>query len=169
MVLRAMSVCVAVMVWYFIAPLDRPWSVAVGVVLGLGVLLVGVVACWQIWAVVRSPYPRLRALGALMFSFPLLIMLFATSYLLMGQDNPEAFSESLTRVDALYFAMTVFTTVGFGDITAVSEAARILATVQMLVDLVYVGLLVRSLVEAARLGAEQRAAGNPRSSTTHRE
>ena len=40
------------------------------------------------------------------------------------------FSEPLTRTDALYFTVTVFSTVGFGDITAKTEAARLVVTGQ---------------------------------------
>ena len=43
--------------------------------------------------------------------------------------------QPLTRADALYFAVTVFSTVGFGDITPESEAARVVLIVQMLGDL----------------------------------
>jgi len=63
----------------------------------------------------------------------------------MARDRPGSFSQPLTRVDALYFAMTVFTTVGFGDIAARSQVARVVVIVQMLADLVYVGLLARVL------------------------
>ena len=43
-----------------------------------------------------------------------------------------SFTEPLTRADALYFTVTVFSTVGFGDITAKSETARVVLIVQML-------------------------------------
>jgi voltage-gated potassium channel len=165
MTLRAVAVATVVMSWYFLAPLNRSWDTATAVALGIGLLLIAAAACWQIWAIVHSPYPRLRAMGALMSSFPLLILLFATSFFLMGEGDPGAFSERLTRIDSLYLTMTVFSTVGFGDITPVSETARVLVMVQMLADLIYVGLLVRALVEAARLGAERRAA-EPDSSTS---
>ncbi len=32
--------------------------------------------------------------------------------------DPAAFNETLTRIDSLYFTLTVFATVGFGDIAA---------------------------------------------------
>jgi hypothetical protein len=48
----------------------------------------------------------------------------------------EGFAGPLTRTDALYFTVTVFPTVGFGDITARSETARIVVTGQMIADLV---------------------------------
>jgi Ion channel len=39
----------------------------------------------------------------------------------------------------LHFAVTVFSTVGFGDISAKSEAARLVVTGQMLADLIASG------------------------------
>ena len=53
--------------------------------------------------------------------------------------------------------MTVFTTVGFGDITARSEAARIVLIVQMLADLVLLGAGVRVLLGAVQRGRERRS------------
>ena len=41
--------------------------------------------------------------------------------------------------------MTVVTTVGFGDITPVGQAARAIVTVQMIFDLLFLGVAVRIL------------------------
>jgi hypothetical protein len=78
----------------------------------------------------------------------------------MSETASSTFSEPLTRLDAMYFTVTVFATVGFGDITAVSAGARAIATVQMVGDLVLVGLIARAIVDAvnqgrSRLGAER--------------
>ena len=62
-------------------------------------------------------------------------MVFASTYFLMEQASAANFTEPLTRTDALYFSVTVFTTVGFGDITAKSETARFVLIIQMLADL----------------------------------
>jgi voltage-gated potassium channel len=70
-----------------------------------------------------------------------------------------AFTEPLGKTTALYFTVTVFATVGFGDIVPKSEAARIVTTVQMLADLVVVGLVVRVLLGAARASRERSAPG----------
>jgi hypothetical protein len=54
----------------------------------------------------------------------------------MAANHPANFStHALTRTDALYFTVTVFSTVGFGDITAASQSARLVVTAQMLLDL----------------------------------
>ncbi|WP_432991750.1 potassium channel family protein [Dactylosporangium sp. CA-233914] len=163
-VLRTVLVTTAAVVWYLIAPLagasSAPvWAEAVG-----GLALIGALVAWQVRAVLRSAHPWLRAAEALGLSFPLLMLLFATSYVLMSGARPAAFSERVTRFDALYFSVTVFATVGFGDIVPVSEAARLLVMVQMLADLAYIGLFVRIIVAAARAGVvrqEGPAPGEP--------
>jgi hypothetical protein len=40
-------------------------------------------------------------------------------------------AEPLSRTDALYYTITVFSTVGFGDITPRADLARIVTMVQM--------------------------------------
>ncbi len=62
----------------------------------------------------------------------------------------------LTRTDALYFTVTVFSTVGFGDITAKSEVARLVVTSQIFVDLLILGLGVRILTGAITRGQRRQ-------------
>jgi hypothetical protein len=78
----------------------------------------------QVRSIIRAAYPALRAVGALATSVPVFLLLFAGTYFVMGSISVDNFSQPLTRTDTLYFTVTVFATVGFGDITAVSEAAR---------------------------------------------
>ena len=124
----------------------------------------------QILAVSRSPYPRLRAVEAVAISFPLLICLFASTYYAMGRANPASFNETLTRTDALYFTITIFATVGFGDVVASSQAARIGVTLQMVADLLLIGVIARVLLGTARQrqaaleAAPPAATGHPVSS-----
>src|SRR3712207_8904455 len=62
-------------------------------------------------------------------------VVFAATYCTISAQQPEAFSEPLNRTDGLYFTMTVFATVGFGDITPTTELTRLLVTLQMVVNL----------------------------------
>ena len=52
--------------------------------------------------------------------------------------------------------MTVFSTVGFGDIVPRAEAARIVLMVQMLGDLALLGAGARVLLGAVRRGQQRR-------------
>lgn len=141
---------------YFAAPLTRRFTLVTGVALAAALAVLGVLVAWQARAIVRSPSPRLRTAEALGTSIPLFVVVFATCYCLMGNDAPDAFSEPLSHVDALYFTVTVFSSVGFGDIAPRSQAARALTTVQMIGDLVILGVVAKVLVEAMQRGVERR-------------
>jgi hypothetical protein len=67
------------------------------------------------------------------------------------------FTERLDHTRALYFTITVFSTVGFGDITPRADLARIIVSIQMLLDLVILGSVVRA-------PAPQRRPDRPHSS-----
>jgi voltage-gated potassium channel len=51
----------------------------------------------------------------------------------------------------------VFATVGFGDITPVSTPMRMVVTVQMLLNLVILGVVIKLIASAAQRGMRQRA------------
>jgi hypothetical protein len=57
---------------------------------------------------------------------------------------------------ALYFTVTVFSTVGFGDITAKTGTARLVVTGQMIADLVILGLAIKVIVGAVRRGRQRQ-------------
>ena len=103
----------------------------------------------QIRATMRSPHPALRAVESLGVSVPLLLLLFSATHFLLGGLVPGSYTQALTRFDALYFSVTMFSTVGFGDIAPVSQVARIVTTLQMLVNLIFLGVVARVLFGAA--------------------
>jgi voltage-gated potassium channel len=149
-VLRACLLTAVTVSLYVMAPLDRRPEGAVAVTLALWLLVFAVVFAWQIRAVIRSSHPGLRAAEAVAVSVPLLIVLFASAYFVIGQTNPASFTEPLTRIDAMYFTVTVFATVGFGDISPRTDSARMLVTTQMLTDLVLIGLIAKVLFGAVQ-------------------
>jgi len=85
----------------------------------------------------------------------LYLLLFASAHFLMQRAAAGNFTQPLTRTDALYFSVTVFTTVGFGDIAAKSETARVVLIVQMLADLALLGAGARVLLGAVRRGRQR--------------
>jgi len=152
---RSMVLSVAIVVGYFVLPMTRLQAAELGVLVG-GLALVALLLAWQIRAITRSPYPRIRAAGALATSVPLFLIIFATTYYLMSESRASYFTEPLDRLDALYFTVTVFATVGFGDIAPVSHAARIVTMLQMIGDLAIIGLAARALLNAVQTGLERR-------------
>jgi hypothetical protein len=143
---------------YFLAPLDRMDRLPMAVSLVLALLVLLGVTIWQIRQITRSAYPGVRAIEALAITAPLFLLLFAATYFLLAQDDPANFStHTLTRTDALYFTITILATVGFGDITATSQTARLLVSAQMILDLFVLGLGIRVFIGAVQRGREQQA------------
>ena len=155
--LRALASTVALIVIYYLLPLDEASIGFAAWMLVIGLLsLIGLVA-FQVRAITKATYPALRAVGALATSAPLFLLLFAGTYFVTGNLYAGSFSEPMTRTDALYFTVTVFATVGFGDITAVSQAARALVTGQMVLGIMVVGLGAKILVDAVKQGLQRRS------------
>ena len=157
-VLRMVGSTAALVAIYYLLPLNRSstWVAVTMLAIGL-VVLVGLVAFQVRWILV-SPFPGLRGVEALATSIPLFLLLFASTYVVLATISASNFSEPLTRTDALYFTVTVFSTVGFGDITAKTEAARLVVTGQMIADLVTIGLAVKVIVGAVRQGRQRQPA-----------
>jgi voltage-gated potassium channel len=159
--LRSIFVAVALVVVYYLAPLDRSLDAGSWIRFGLGLLTLGAVIPWQVRSVMGSDAPWLRAANSVVIGLPLLLLLFAAAYVVIARNVPDAFTEPLSRTDALYFTVTVFATVGFGDITPRAEIARIAAMTQMIVGLIAVGVVAKALFGAARLSAERRGPRAP--------
>ena len=152
--LRALATAVVLVALYYLLPLNHIKSVPLTLTVGLLILLAGI--AWQLHAIVRASQPAVRAIAALASTVPLFLLLFAAIYVTMAQASPANFStHRLTRTDALYFTVTTFATVGYGDISAASQSARLVVTVQMVLDLLVLGLGIRAFVGAVQLGKQQ--------------
>lgn len=154
-------VATAIVFAYFVLPFTSPLAADSVVEMVVGLTLVGALLGWQIREILRSTYPTIRAISALEVTVPLFLVVFSTTYYLLGRAHPGWFSETLTRLDAAYFTVTVFATVGFGDITAVSETARAITTGQMVGDVVLVGLIARVVVGAVQEARGRRGSTRP--------
>ena len=156
-VLRGLVVTTVLVVLYYLLPMDRPVDTGTVLRLLIGLLIFAGLTVWQVRAIAGSRYPGLRAAEALGLIIPLYPLLFASTYYLMERASVANFTQPLTRTDALYFSVTVFTTVGFGDITAKSETARGVLIVQMLADLALLGAGARVLLGAVHRGLQRRS------------
>ena len=128
---------------------DLPWLI-------LDLVIFGVVVAIQVPAIIKAKYPKLRAIEALAVTVPLFLLIFSRVYLSNSLTDPAVFTLPLDNTTALYFTVTVFATVGFGDIVAQTNGMRLLVTLQMLLDLVVLGLVIRLLTSAAQRGVQRR-------------
>ncbi|MGW4820252.1 potassium channel family protein [Streptomyces sp. NPDC004227] len=158
---RSVLVTAGLVTAYYLLPLDGRASATTVILLGLGLVGVALFFAWEVWAIARSPYPRLKAVEALAITLPLFLLLFAGAYHLLDHSDPSSFTEPLTRTDALYFALTTFTTVGYGDITARSQTGRVPAMLQMTGGLLLVGVAARVLTGAIQAGLRQQHRDRP--------
>jgi voltage-gated potassium channel len=159
-VLRSCASVVVLLVVYYAAPLDRALTPATGLVFVSALVLFGGTVAFEVRGILSSPRPRLRAIRALAVGVPLLLVVFASAYCTVSAQQSGAFSEALDRTDGLYFTVTIFSTVGFGDITAQTELARILVTIQMVFGLITVGVIAKVVFGAVHV-AETRRRANP--------
>jgi hypothetical protein len=167
---RDLLALVAVIVAYYAAPLGELSSsvgsvalAVVGLLFGLGIL---------VWLIIRqvvllvdsrpdSPDVRADALVLLIF---VVVPLFALGYFALEKADAAQFADLETKTDSLYFTLSTLATVGFGDVHATGQIARVLVMVQMAFDLVFVAAVVSVVSSHIR----QRAA-TVRSNATRRE
>ncbi|WP_411103521.1 potassium channel family protein [Streptomyces sp. cmx-4-9] len=156
--MRSTASVVLLTALFYLAPLDGGLEAVTLLMLLLGLVVFGGVVVLQVSAITRAEYPRLRAVEALATAVPLFLVLFSATYFVLAEQVPHTFTEPLTRTDALYFTVTVFATVGFGDIAPINGTGRALVTVQMVADLILVGLIFKALFGAVRIGMRRQKA-----------
>lgn len=156
---RVVLTTAALLLIYANWPLESDYRVSLVVRLLGGLVGLGLIFGFQLRSILRSQTPGVRAIEALASSIPLLLIVFAGTYVAMSSSDPAAFTEPLTKNGALYFTITILATVGFGDIAPVSDAARLVVSLQMLVDLVILGVGIRVVVGAIQISRKRREDG----------
>ncbi len=149
---RALLSAALLIAAYYVCPLEHRAHQSVALRLFLALTVFSVVLAIEVRQITKNDRPMLRAGVAMATIIPLFLVVFAWIYLTMSKSNPAAFGETLNRTGALYFTVTVFSTVGFGDITPKTDPARIVAMVQMMSDLAVLAVVVRLILGAATRG-----------------
>jgi voltage-gated potassium channel len=139
---NALTLGGALLFYYFlpIGDQDRPiWRLALFVA-GLGGLIILIVRqLARQLAAGSDPGVRVRSLIALLYP---VIALFALAYYLIQTSDPTQFVDLETRTDALYYTVITLGTVGYGDVHAVGQLARVITMIQVAFDLVVIGALI---------------------------
>lgn len=152
----AVAIALALLV-YFVVPVQaseqRLLVRGVVSVLALGLLTAGIV-----WQIVLQIEDHTRRVDGLLFALVLAVLAFALGFYRLEVAYPGQIVGLETRVDALYFTMTTLLTVGYGDIHAAGQGARVLVMVAMVFNVAVIATAVTTLSSRVRQRAEQRAA-----------
>jgi hypothetical protein len=92
---------------------------------------------------------RTWAVGGLLSAASSILGSFALVYWHLSVRDSRCFVESLSKVDAIYFTLTTFSTTGFGDIFPQTAVCRAVVSAQMIVGIVLVTVV--AAVAIARL------------------
>jgi hypothetical protein len=159
---RIAGASAAALVVFLVVPLDHDLAMVVAIVVLLGILLLLLpLTVRHALRIERSKEPLVDAAQSLCTLLALLVIGFATVHYATEQQFADQYAGLETKIDALYFSMTMVSTVGFGDITAAGQGARVVVTLQMLFDLVFVGVAIRLLGRALGARGEEFRSREP--------
>jgi len=132
----------------------RPSLVHPAVFLVLALLLLAFVIGHLMHFILRAPVVTVEVLCASIAAYLMLGLTWTVAYWLVDQVTPGgAFSfntnrgaRSMNGFTGFYFSFITLSTVGYGDITPVSQAARWLAAMEAMTGSLYVAVLIARLV-----------------------
>jgi bacteriorhodopsin len=154
--LRILVSIVLLFALYGVLPVADRTGLGTLLELFVGLVIFGAVLGWEVLKIMGAEHPELRAAEALAIAVPIVLIVFAFTYLSLSHVRPGSFSEPLNHVRAVYFVITVLSTVGFGDITPKTDAAMIVVSFQIMLDLVLLVGIVRAVFFAAQVGVRRR-------------
>lgn len=155
---RVLGVVFLTLLVYFLVPIQgENAAMAAALLACVGIAFVLTVFARQITRVSRSRRPVLAALEALALVFGLFVSLYALLYVSMSEGDSGAFTQEVDKVAGIYFATTILATVGFGDISPVTNIARIVVTTQMVLGMILIGSAFKALGFSARRAVTARS------------
>jgi hypothetical protein len=107
------------------------------------------VITWLIAREVRGPEEEVRV-EALVLAVVVGTAVFALTDLVVARAGSGQFVGLETKTDALYFALTTLTTVGFGDVHATGQLARGLMIIQLLFNVIVLAAAADTVIQASR-------------------
>jgi len=132
----------------------RPDLVHPAVFLVCALVLLAFVIGHLLYFILHAPVVNAEVLCASIAAYLMLGLMWTVAYWLVDQLTPGgAFSfntgrgaQSMNGFTGFYFSFITLSTVGYGDITPVSRAARWLAAMEAMTGLLYVAVLIARLV-----------------------
>jgi voltage-gated potassium channel len=151
---RSLVSLAAVLVFYFVVPIESHAStarlVANVLIALLCVALVSLITVREFRRMQLGMDLKFTG-GQLLIVLEILLVVFSLTYFSLAIHGHDQMSGLHTRVDALYFTATTIATVGYGDVHSVGQLARVINTVQLVFDVLFIAAFVRLLSRAAAL------------------
>ncbi|MFC8849216.1 MULTISPECIES: potassium channel family protein [unclassified Micromonospora] len=154
--------CLLLLGAYFVVPVEQdPNGLRLAARSAATVALVVAVA----WLVTRLVHRQLavaddpeqvqiRSLLQLTVALVAGLLAFALADLVIARSAPGEFVNLTTRIDALYFTLATLTTVGYGDVHAQGQFARVAVCLQMVFSIgvvaTGVSIVVKQLIRQSR-------------------
>ncbi|MFC6014215.1 potassium channel family protein [Nocardia lasii] len=164
--MRNGAVALCALLFYYTVPVGwvfdlDTWPGQVVGIVGFFVSVAGL--AWLVWVSVehflRSPTAMGERIDGVLLVLCVVCVVFALVYYRMQQLHPNQFTGLETRTDALYYTLVTLATIGYGDIHAIGQGARIATMVQIVFDLVVLGTLLAIITSSVtgRIQAATRA------------
>lgn len=94
--------------------------------------------------------------GSLLASLVFVVCAVALLFYGIAHTTPGEFEGLVTRTDALYFTVVTLTTIGYGDIHPTGQFARLLVTLAIIFNLLFVAALVGAIADRLRRPPHRR-------------
>ena len=152
--LRLLGTVAVLTLLYYLLPIRGPLtSASWTVVFVCGAVVLGLLLLLHVGSLLKAgPDVQLQRLLVLLC---VIVLFFAEAYYLLAQ-TPGQLTDLHTKTDALYFTVTTLSTVGYGDVHAAGQLARVAVTLQIVYDLFFIGLAVAVGTGLLRAKAAQR-------------
>lgn len=156
-VLHLVALVGSILLLYFVVPVDGE--------LNGNAVLRGVVAFLALVALIFVMVRQLgvhlddmeRRVDGLVGTIVIVVVAFALAYYILNLREPHQIDGMETRIDSLYFTMTTLLTVGFGDIHAAGQVARVMVLIQYVFNVVFVATAAGILSSRVRAAVTARA------------
>jgi len=157
-VIRGLLLVAGLLVAYYVLPSGSRIGIdGWAVLFCVGLVVLSTLIVLLAFRMVAAGPDAANAMG-LLTVLNIAILFFARADYLLALE-PGQFAELHTRTDALYFNVTTLATVGFGDVHATGQAARVAITVQIVFNLIFIGLGLSLVTGLMKHRARSRAGG----------
>jgi hypothetical protein len=158
-----LGIGVLVMTLYFAVPVEadpKGGPLLRGI---LSVLVFAGLAVAVLTQVRLSMADESRRLDGLVVGILAVWVVFSFTFYALAMHQDDQVAGLHTRVDSLYFTASTMLTVGYGDVHATGQLARVLVLLQLLFDVVFVAAAASTLNSHLRRRAQERSTQrNPR-------